>query len=164
MTTTTEKKVYEGEFRVRDMLDRANDHQNPMRDVTLMGTTFSLPREAKFACIDSIQRYVDIVLGYPEIKEAWPQAQSSVKVYARNGHSCAHYQGGGIHIPMGDGGRSRWACRELVVLHELAHHLAYAEGDHGPLFRHAFVRLASVAMAPEVGFALQVCWHLEGVT
>ncbi len=154
-------QVYEGEFRVREMLERANDYHNPAPDVTLFGTTVRLPPERKFASVETIELYCNKVLALPSIQEEFANAKNPVRVRARKGSSFAHYQTGEIAIYMGDGGTSKWACREIVVLHELAHHLG--SDGHGPKFRHAFVKLVSAAMAPEMGFVLQACWHMEGV-
>ena len=121
-----------------------------------------LPTERKFACIESIQNYVDTVLELPGICDGpFCHAGWKVNVRARQGTTAAHYCAGTIAIPLGLGGRSKWALRELVVLHELAHHLSL--GGHGPEFRFAFATLASLAMAPEVGLALRACWYFEGI-
>jgi putative metallohydrolase (TIGR04338 family) len=153
-------KVYEGEYKVRGMLDFANQ-ENGARMISLGGSSLTLPVERKFASLESIQAYVDAVLALPTIRNAYPDV-GPVRVRARKGGLKAHYEHGGvIAIPME--GR-RWACREMVVLHELAHHLTASEhANHGVRFRAAFVKLTTVAMSPEVGFALQICWHLSGV-
>ena len=157
------QRVYEGEFRVREFLDRANHPRNPFPEVELFGTKVRMPMERKFASVESIQAYCDKVLALPSIREEFPRASSPVRVRSRKGDKFAHCEFTGvIAIPMGGGGTDAWACRELVVLHELAHHLSYC-GPHDVQFRYAFVKLVSTAMAPEVGFALQACWHLEGV-
>lgn len=153
--------VYQGEFRVREMLDRANHPRTPAPDVELFGTKVRLPRERKFASVETIQLYCDKVLALPSIQAEFANAKHPVRVRARKGSSFAHYQAGEIAIFMGEGGQTRWACREIVVLHELAHHLG--RDAHGPKFRYAFVKLVSAAMDPSVGFVLQACWHIEGV-
>ena len=54
--------------------------------------------------------------------------------------------------------------RELVVLHELAHHLAAGTGPaHGPQFVATFCDLAAAVMGPEVGHVLRVVYTKEGV-
>ena len=54
--------------------------------------------------------------------------------------------------------------RELVVLHEIAHHLDDGAGAaHGPEFVATFCELAAVVMGPEVGHVLRVVYAKEGV-
>ncbi len=54
--------------------------------------------------------------------------------------------------------------RELVVLHEVAHHLDDGDGpSHGPGFVATFCDLATVVMGPEVGHVLRVVYAKEGV-
>jgi putative metallohydrolase (TIGR04338 family) len=54
--------------------------------------------------------------------------------------------------------------RELVVLHELAHHLDSGGGPaHGPAFVATFCELAAAVMGPEVGHVLRVVYSKEGV-
>lgn len=140
------------------MLDWANQEKGS-RLVEIGGSSITLPVERKFASLETIQSYVDMVLALPTIREQFPRAKSPVRVRRRKGTKFAHYEMGEIAIPMVLGS---WACREIVVLHELAHHLTIGDG-HGSRFRRAFCKLLEVAMAPEVSFALQICWHLEGV-
>ena len=56
-----------------------------------------------------------------------------------------------------------WALRELVVLHEIAHHLCDAEPPHGPEFVATFCELAEAVMGPEVAHVLRVVYAKEGV-
>ena len=56
-----------------------------------------------------------------------------------------------------------WALRELVVLHEIAHHLCAAEPAHGPEFVSTFYDLAEAVMGPEVAHVLRVVYSQEGV-
>ena len=158
LTDRYKGKVYDGEHRVAGMLHFAN-MENGARLVEIGGSRITMPVERKFASLESIQEYVDKVLKLPSIRERYPSTRYAVRVRRRKGTRFAHYQMGEIAIPMHG---SRWACRELVILHELAHHLARGDG-HGPKFRQAFCKLTEIAMAPEVSFALQVCWHMSGV-
>jgi putative metallohydrolase (TIGR04338 family) len=85
-------------------------------------------------------------------------------VRARRGVTAAHYErfdeGATIAVP---DRRSTWALRELVVLHEIAHHLSDAEPPHGPEFITTFCRLAEAVMGPEVAHVLRVVYAKEGV-
>ena len=85
-------------------------------------------------------------------------------VRARRGVVAAHYEHADdcarIAVPEG---RTTWALRELVVLHEIAHHLCVAEPPHGPEFVATFCELAGVVMGPEVAHVLRVVYAKEGV-
>jgi putative metallohydrolase (TIGR04338 family) len=59
--------------------------------------------------------------------------------------------------------QTTWALRELVVLHELAHHVAQADPPHGPEFVATFGELAEAVMGAEVGYLLRVVYAKEGV-
>ena len=94
----------------------------------------------------------------------WP-AVGALTVRARRGATAAHYErsdddGAAIAVP--DRG-STWALRELVVLHEIAHHLSDAEPPHGPQFVETFCGLAEAVMGPEVAHVLRVVYAKEGV-
>jgi putative metallohydrolase (TIGR04338 family) len=60
-----------------------------------------------------------------------------------------------------------WALRELVVLHEIAHHGVHHDHPggppHGPAFAAALVHLVAAIMAPEVGLALTAAYAEHGV-
>ncbi|PQM46078.1 hypothetical protein C1Y40_03759 [Mycobacterium talmoniae] len=53
--------------------------------------------------------------------------------------------------------------RELVVLHEVAHHLCDAQPAHGPQFVATLCTLAELVMGAEVGHVLRVVYAKEGV-
>jgi putative metallohydrolase (TIGR04338 family) len=162
MRDNDQSKVYAGEYQLQQMMDRANDYRNPAPEVELLGTKMRLPMERKFVSVESIQNYVDMVMELPGVCEGpFVHKTWTVTVRARKGTTKAHYCNGVIAIPLGLGGQSKWALRELVVLHELAHHLS--PDGHGPQFRFAFATLVSLAMAPEVGLALRACWYFEGI-
>lgn len=59
--------------------------------------------------------------------------------------------------------RQSTGAAELVVLHEVAHHLCRCEPPHGPDFVAAFCELAETVMGPEVGHVLRVTYAKEGV-
>jgi putative metallohydrolase (TIGR04338 family) len=85
-------------------------------------------------------------------------------VRSRRGLNAAHYEVSGetavIAVPAGT---QRWAMRELVVLHEIAHHLCPVEPAHGGEFVSTLCELAEVVMGPEVGHVLRVVYAKEGV-
>jgi putative metallohydrolase (TIGR04338 family) len=156
---TQRAKVYAAEEFVRTMFDRAAEHGN--RSVDFFGAKLTLPPEGRFASVPAVQRYVDDVLGL--VRHRWPGA-GPLTVRARRGATAAHYElwhdSATIAVP---DQRASWALRELVVLHEIAHHLSNAEPPHGPEFVAAFCDLADAVMGPEVGHVLRVVYAKEGV-
>jgi putative metallohydrolase (TIGR04338 family) len=110
-----------------------------------------------------VQRYVDDVLHLPVVRRRWAPAVR-LTVRSRRGVTAAHYErdDDGAHIAVPDQ-RSTWALRELVVLHEVAHHLSTADPPHGPEFVATFCELAEAVMGPEVAHVLRVVYAKEGV-
>jgi putative metallohydrolase (TIGR04338 family) len=152
---TQRAKVYAAEEFVRTLFDRAAEHGN--RVVDFFGTQLTLPPEGRFATAAAVQRYVDDVLAHVG-------TDRPLTVRARRGATAAHYErsddGATIAVP---DRRTSWALRELVVLHEIAHHLSDAEPPHGPEFVATFCELAEAVMGPEVAHVLRVVYAKEGV-
>lgn len=144
-------KVYAAQNVMHWLFDTAAETGNPM--VTVNNVTVTLPPEAKFACTDSIQSYVDRVVEMVDSDRPAPT------VRARKGATKAHYQAGTIAIPLHREGR--WALREMVVLHELAHHLAH--DGHGPNFASKFLMLLGVVMGPEAELVGRMVFIDNGV-
>jgi putative metallohydrolase (TIGR04338 family) len=148
-------KVYAAEEFVRMLFDRAAERGN--RVVEFFGAQLTLPPEGRFATVAAVQRYVDDVLAHVG-------AERPLRVRARRGVTAAHYErsehAATIAVP---DRRSTWALRELVVLHEIAHHLCDAEPPHGPEFIATFCELAAAVMGPEVAHVLRVVYAKEGV-
>jgi len=152
---TQRAKVYAAEEFVRTLFDRAAERGN--RVVDFFGTQLTLPPEGRFGSVAAVQRYVDDVLAHVG-------ADHPLTVRARRGVTAAHYErfGDDATIAVPDR-RSTWALRELVVLHEIAHHLSDAEPPHGPEFVATFCELAETVMGPEVAHVLRVVYAKEGV-
>ena len=144
------------------MFDRAAEHGSPAVD--FFGTQLTLPPEARFGSVASVQRYVDDVLALPAVREHWP-AVSPLRVRARQSATAAHYENhdssGVIAVP--DRVTADWAMRELVILHELAHHLCQSQPPHGPEFVSTICTLMELVMGPELGHVLRVVYAKEGV-
>jgi putative metallohydrolase (TIGR04338 family) len=155
-------KVYAAEEFVRTMFDRAAEHGSPT--VEFFGTQLTLPPEGRFGSVASIQRYVDDVLALPAVRQHWPSV-SPLRVRARRAATAAHYENrdgaGTIAVP--DRDTADWAMRELVVLHEVAHHLCRAQQAHGPEFVATICTLTELVMGPELGHVLRVVYAKEGV-
>ncbi|BBY06589.1 TIGR04338 family metallohydrolase [Mycobacterium noviomagense] len=155
-------KVYAAEDFVRTLFDRAAQHGSPA--VEFFGTQLTLPPEGRFGSLAAVQRYVDDVLALPAVRRRWP-ATPPLTVRARRAASAAHYEshdGSGV-IAVPDRDTADWAMRELVVLHEVAHHLCQAAPPHGPEFVDTMCALAELVMGPELGHVLRVVYAKEGV-
>jgi putative metallohydrolase (TIGR04338 family) len=155
-------KVYAAEEFVRTLFDRAAEHGSPA--VEFFGTQLTLPPEARFGSVASVQRYVDDVLALPAVRQHWPDTLP-LRVRPRRAATAAHYEnqdGAGI-VAVPDRDTADWALRELVVLHEVAHHLCQAQPPHGPEFVATICRLTELVMGPELGHVLRVVYAKEGV-
>ena len=125
-------RVYDAEHLVHRIFDRSAEF--PVIEV--VGSRITLPVERRFGSIDAVQRYVDGVLALEWVGRTWPRAADAVVVRERAGAAQAHYQRvGSVMAVPGYRAGSGWALRELVILHELAHHLADdIEIPHGGAF------------------------------
>jgi putative metallohydrolase (TIGR04338 family) len=162
MRDSQRAKVYAAEEFVRTMVDRAGERRTPV--VEFFGTQLTLPPEARFSSIDSVQRYLDDVLGMVAVRQRWPAARR-LTARTRRGAAAAHYEnrdGDGV-VAVPDPGAGAWALRELVILHEMAHHLCGADAGHGPQFVATVCDLAALVMGPELGHVLRVVYANEGV-
>lgn len=124
------------------------------------GSRLTLPVERKFASVESVQRYCDRVLALGWVRTNWPRASVPIRVRARAGTTAAHYEteGAVLAVPLHFRGAA-WALRELVVLHELAHHLAPRSCDlapHGPEFCTRYLELVEGVVGPEAAFVLRI--------
>ncbi len=155
-------KVYAAEEFVRTLFDRAAEHGSSALE--FFGTQLTLPPEGRFGSVASVRRYVDQVLALPAVRERWPEV-SPLRVRSRRAATAAHYEnhdGAGI-IAVPDRDTADWALRELVVLHEVAHHLCQVQPPHGPEFVETICTLAELVMGPELGHVLRVVYAKEGV-
>lgn len=144
-------KVYSAEQRFRWIYDNINESQNPVVEVE--GVTLTMPVEVKFGSIESVQGYCDKVCDLVDLPH--------LTVRHRKGDAFAHYSGALQAIAINKD--SSWAMREVVVLHELAHHYAWhadiISSPHGPEFVRRFIELLEKVMGPEAGFALRILSH-----
>ncbi|WP_454199912.1 TIGR04338 family metallohydrolase [Nocardia sp. Marseille-Q1738] len=150
-------KVYDAEQLVRGVFDRADEHG--ARTVELYGSHLTLPIERRFASVESVQSYADKVLALNWVRSRWERAATPVRVRARGGVTAAHYEAAEavLAVPLHTGGTA-WALRELVILHELAHHLESAPAAvaaHGPEFCDRYVELVDGVVGPEAALLLR---------
>ncbi|MFC9433496.1 TIGR04338 family metallohydrolase [Nocardia sp. NPDC057030] len=154
---TQRAKVYDAEQLVRGMFDRADEHGS--RTVELYGSHLTLPIERRFASVESVQSYADKVLALNWVRGQWDRAGTAVRVRSRAGTTAAHYEAEDavLAVPLHTGSRA-WALRELVILHELAHHLeanAGAVAPHGPEFCSRYLELVDGVIGPEAALVLR---------
>lgn len=158
-------RVYDAEMLVRGMFDRADEFGT--RTVEMHGSQMTLPVERRFASVESVQSYVDKVMALNWIRARWDRATTPVTVRSRAGAKAAHYEAEGsiLAVPLHVGGTA-WALRELVILHELAHHLDPAPGEtapHGPEFCARYLELADGIIGPEAALILRTTLYSCGV-
>ena len=163
MTATDRQRarVYEAESVVHRLIDRRTDF--PV--VEAYGSRVVIPDDRKFGDIDSVQRYVDAVLALDWVRRVAPdRAAIPVRVRARAGATKAEYETltNTIAVPTHRIGGC-WAMRELVVLHELAHHLT-GGADHGPQFVAMLLELVEQLVGAEAGFLLRSALLDAGVS
>ena len=161
---TQRSRVYDAEHLVHRLFDRSADY--PMIDVG--GSRLTLPVERRFASIDSVQSYVDQVLSLGWVRARWARAAVPVVVRGRAGDAQAHYERAGavMAVPANRSNRGNpaWAMRELVVLHELSHHLADGpEVAHGPEFVDRMLTVIDGIIGPEAALLLRVTLLDSGV-
>lgn len=137
----------------------------PGTSTQIGGVTVTVPPEARFASVDSVADHVARVLARPTIRDRFPRAGEPVTVRVRRGPVSAHYEAGPpavIAVPEDADGR--WALRELVVLHELAHHLDDSGGAaHGPGFAATLIDLVTDVVGPEAGWIYRTLFTESGV-
>ena len=155
-------KVYAAEEFVRTLFDRTAEHGSS--SVDFFGTQLTLPPEARFGSLAAVRRYVKEVLALPAVQRQWPGV-APLAVRARRASTAAHYEnrdGTGV-IAVPEHRDAGWAMRELVVLHEIAHHLCDAQPPHGSQYVTTLCTLAELVMGPEAGHVLRVVYAKEGV-
>ncbi|MFG1790561.1 TIGR04338 family metallohydrolase [Nocardia sp. NPDC049149] len=155
---TQRAKVYDAEQLVRGVFDRADEHGS--RTVELYGSHITLPIERRFASVDSVQTYADKVLALNWVRAHWDRAGTPVRVRSRAGTTAAHYESADavLAVPLHTDDGTAWALRELVVLHELAHHLESVPGSvaaHGPEFCTRYLELVDGIIGPEAALLLR---------
>lgn len=146
------------------LLHRLFDHAGPSRAVQLAGTELTLPTEVLFSSAESVGAYAERVLTMPAVRARFPRAVEPVTVRSRRGHAAAEYRPARAEIAIPDSREGRWALRELVVLHEIAHHLDDGPGPaHGRGFVLVLTELVGTVLGPEAGFVYRVIMADAGV-
>jgi putative metallohydrolase (TIGR04338 family) len=165
MRDAQRQRVYDAEEQVCRQLEHA---AAGARLVPVAGSHVVPRLEVRFGSLDHAARYAESVRCSPAFAALFPRAaQVPVRVRARRGGRAATYEPPrtiALHEPsLG----SAWALRELVVVHELAHHGQHHDhlpaAAHGPAFAHALGRLVGEVLGPEVGLLLTAAFAEHGV-
>lgn len=126
------------------------------RRAVVGGSSLTLPQELRFGSLEDAQRYAD----------QHAQGLPPVRLRPRKGQTAAHYAPpDDIALPLPPYGEP-WALRESVLLHELAHHVAFhthGSADHGPSYTACMLDLVARALGEEAAFALRVDYGEHGV-
>lgn len=148
MTTIATHRVYASELHLRQVLDIADETEE--RTYDFYGYSMQLPETRKFWTLESVAAYYQRVCSLAQVQRNWPGIEAPA-VRPRKGGSVAHYEQLTQTVAIYIANRAA-AIPELLVLHELAHHLEH--DGHGPLFRGAFIFLVQEAIGPELAMIL----------
>lgn len=150
------RRVYAAENTLMFLLEHmgtAADGAASVPSATFMGSSLTLPVERRFGDLDGVRRYLDQIR-----TREWGHPQTPApRVRVRKGQTKAHWSDGTIALPDGIGERG-WAMREIVVLHEYAHHVTWhvhGQTGHGPDFQEVYLDLLDNAVGPEAAFVVR---------
>ncbi|EGD55310.1 TIGR04338 family metallohydrolase [Gordonia neofelifaecis] len=154
-------RVYEAERLVHRLLDRAGGAHT----VQIAGTQLTVPAEARFTGVTDVENYLNRVMSLRPVIGRFDRATTPVAVRPRRGQRAAHYERATATIAVPERTEGRWALRELVVLHELAHHLDdAADPAHGPVFVGTLIDLVDLVLGPEVALVYRVIFADSGLS
>lgn len=149
-------RVYCAEQRLRWLYD------HPASSNEIGGVVVQLEPEARFAGLDGVAAYLDRVVSHPAVIAEFGH-KGRIAIRERKGQRMAHYETDTATIAINTSG-SRWGLRELVVLHEVAHHYSPGDGgDHGPRFAEVMARLVELIMGPQAALALRLLFVDQAV-
>lgn len=128
---------------------------------TVAGSALVLPAEVRFGTLGAAQVYADAQL-HPSLAAGVPP----VRLRERRGQQRAHWEEPGtVALPLPRYGEP-WALRETVLLHELAHHVAFhrdGAADHATSYVARMLELVTAAMGEQAAFALRIDYAEAGV-
>lgn len=150
-------KVYRAEQQI------AGAFSSSSGNFDFFGSKLFVQPESIFQNINEIDTYVKQVL--ERYTNRNHHQLKPVKVRARKGNLEAHYEfeTTTIAIPIG----SNWAMRELVVLHEVAHHITWQTNArvaaHGIEFLNTYLELVSAELGLEASLLLRTAFDSQGL-
>lgn len=150
-------KVYRAEQQI------AGAFSSSSGNFDFFGSKLFVQPETIFQNIGEVDTYVKAVLN--RYTKRSDHALKPVKVRARKGNLEAHYEfeSTTIAIPTG----SNWAMRELVVLHEVAHHITWQTNArvaaHGIEFLNTYLELVSAELGLEASLLLRTAFDSQGL-
>lgn len=157
MTTQT-PALYRAENFVVKMLD-ALPHDGV---VEVFGSRLPVPSEIRFGSLQAVRIYYDALADELGI--------GAPRVRVRRGTKKAHYEpwSATVALPPGTHAReSDWAMREIIVLHEFAHHLHAARGNrgesHGAEYASVYLEVVDLRMGMTAGLMLREAFANAGV-
>jgi hypothetical protein len=150
MRDPDKEAAYTAEQQVRELMDMAVEVEDWTFD--FHGYTMQLPQERKFASLESIRSYVNAVCNLSQVRARFP-GRGTPKVAEHDYIDIASYTHHDETINIRTHKDSKWQQRELIVLHELAHHMAKGDG-HGPEWRGAFVFLIDECMGRQMAMVM----------
>ena len=129
-------------------------------DVAFHGTLMTPEQDRKFGQVPDISRY----LSWLRSKNWGHGDVPAPTVRVRRGATKATWQAPGV-IAIPD---AAWARRELVVLHEYAHHVVWfgsgqSDNSHGPQFCRMFADLVRNAVGQSTGLLLTDAFYRAGL-
>ncbi len=151
MTDSRRSAVYAAESLVMDMIDRG-------ADVDFHGSRISVAPDRKFGQVADVERYLTWLRSHEWGAATVPQP----RVRQRRGAAKATWEAPDV-IAIPD---AAWARRELVVLHEYAHHVVWHEGGgtrHGAAFCKTLAHLVRNAVGPAAGLLLTDAFFTAGL-
>lgn len=148
--------VYAAEQQLRDLLSRSSGGT-----VDFFGSQLPVPVERRFSSFAELADYLKDVLA----RSSWSELAAPA-LRPRRGAALAHYEyeAACIAIPEAE----QWAWRELVLLHELAHHIvalrtADRAAAHGPQFAGVYVELINQELGGTAALLLRAAFDGVGV-
>ncbi|MGB3708037.1 TIGR04338 family metallohydrolase [Gordonia sp. (in: high G+C Gram-positive bacteria)] len=153
-------RIYAAEAMVYRLFERAGGAHT----VQIAGAEITVPAEVRFGSLDEVRVYVDRVLALRSVRDGFERAKLPVVVRARRGSRAAHYERLNSTIAVPDNSDGRWALRELVVVHELAHHLdPVGDPSHGRSFVTTLIDLVDAVLGPESALVYRVIFGDSGL-
>lgn len=147
MSDRLRQKVYNAEFTLRDIFSNST----VTRTTNVKGMTLTLPDERRFGALETVQAYADAVIDM--VNHKYPAKRVAVVEGRKSLRRKAYWDWKQIVLPQRE--VTSWAWREIVVLHEIAHHLTPGAG-HNEEFCGAFIYLLSEVMGPEAGWLMTI--------